>query len=731
MLATLFCVRYRRRRAAYQHPNVSDFVIVDSEGGERFAGEGIPRTTGEEEDPFLERDSDATAAMREVDPTARLVTPRARTESMRTTGTQIPPEGVVPTALKSTPSPPRTGQKTASPFFHASASSLFFNPARGPDQSLAGGAAAGALKRDSGSTGNSNMSQGPVVVGGKIIPQRDLMQMDDRWRQEATQESGGAMGIRGSSELGERLDVARSSLSPPPAAANAETGPSNASRQSYRSHLESPASEEDESAMLLTAHRFNVGEGGRTVIVNKNGDEPGPTSWQSVGLGGLTRLSRLSWFQRLEQNRASSPSGPAARRGSRSPLGPAGSAGARSSLLVAPRPVSDLTASSTGDTEFFDAPSNPSTVSSKSGNGESEQERPASMPQLPSRAALSHTRTGSNSAPGSLAPGSESGSVLDQPALLMLYPPVTQLSNEPASQADPHSTTPEGSRNSRLIDVLDTPAPAPAAVSPFGTSSTRSGPSLPPGLEHLANIRAWQDSGSDTMPSSATFGTGSLNDVGIDIIGDVDTLEDEPPRPREGWMLLRSATNTMTTNGTSSAPLWRVSGMSGSRLQQKSDVIRFFAKPEEVDIGHDVRSIMGSLHSIPDGLRPVSPAGSGSGSRSHYNSSSLGSGESRMSRGHATHKTRGSNSSQSQSGSGLSHSNSVTSEGRRRPRREPGEPLLTPENSLEFGARARLSAIGGHRSPLGTPQRSPQPGTSFMGLRPGTAGSGSLLGRTN
>lgn len=220
MLAVLFCVRYRRRRAAYEHPNLSDFVIVDSEGEPRIAGEGVPRTTGEEEDSFLQRSSEASNAMREADSSARLVTMAnlSRNPSVRTTGTQIPPEGVIPEALKTPPSSPenRTGPKTPSPFFHASASSLFFNPVRGSDPTLAAGAAAAARnKRDSGST-NTGSSASPVLTMSNIIPPRDLMALDNRWREESAHQKG-TIGRTGStSELGERLDVAGHSLSPPP-----------------------------------------------------------------------------------------------------------------------------------------------------------------------------------------------------------------------------------------------------------------------------------------------------------------------------------------------------------------------------------------------------------------------------------------------------------------------------------------------------------------------------------
>ena len=136
---------------------------------------------------------------------------------------------------------------------------------------------------------------------------------------------------------------------------------------------------------------------------------------------------------------------------------------------------------------------------------------------------------------------------------------------------------------------------------------------------------------------------------------------------------------------------------------------------DDLDPRH--QSEHGSLHSLPSRFGPLSPAGSGPNSRApsrhtHYGSSTYSSGSSR-SPSHLTPREGSGSSSQ------LAHSNSITSDGRRRPRREPGEPLSTPASSA-YG-RARLSALGGPRSTVTSPQLSPAHDVTTFG--PGITGA--------
>ena len=171
----------------------------------------------------------------------------------------------------------------------------------------------------------------------------------------------------------------------------------------------------------------------------------------------------------------------------------------------------------------------------------------------------------------------------------------------------------------------------------------------------------------------------------------------------------------------------------------------------------------GSLHSIPDHLSPLSPLGSGSNSRApsrqtNVNSSSLNSksSSSRSPLSHASHNGGGGTlgsigSSRSlllgpgPGAASLQHTSSITEHGRRRPRREPGEPL-SPSSSIYPGGNgqgkgdtpspvgsqhfsgARLSAIGGYKSPPRTPASDQAFVSGATAAMP--EGAGSIVGRT-
>lgn len=605
LLGLLLFYRHRKRRYnAYQHPNNSDFVIVDSEGHPRVAGEGSPRPTGEEEDSFLRGSGETYESIDgeetlEVGPgpgiTARLVgSPPSPTTSERTTGTKVPPEGVIPTAFVTPQNSPSRdqGPKNSSPFFHASASSLFFNPSRGPDRSLTT-ATANAAKHESGSSHVSSASASPVVVNnGRIIPAHQVRQVDDQWSREAGE--GAVTPVSGRlrrvpTELGERRRTnSGSPLRPPPsydASSSFDRSYINSLRSDVGSRLDTPEGEE-ERTMLLTARRFNMSEAGTLTFAQamETNATSSPTSWHSglggLGLGGLARLSRLSWFQRMDGQRSHSPNtAPPTRTGtstrsSTPPMTQLRPQSNRGSLIVPPRPLSHVTtASSTGDTVFYEAPSNSSSLSTQgvyTGN-DVRGDRPRSMPPLPPRAVF--TGIGSSPPSGSAPqtprpdrdPGFDRNIIFTHPAPFTLDPSFS--SSKPYHVSPPPDATPQQSTITRTrtetsgsssmpYDVLDTPVPAPAAISPFSTISTRGGPELPPGLEHMhvaqiANIKSWRESSSD-MPSSATFGSRSSssqnqNDpqrMSIDIVGSGgrDSLDDDPPLPTANWTQLRAVT---------------------------------------------------------------------------------------------------------------------------------------------------------------------------------------------
>ena len=521
----------------------------------------MPRPTGGEEDPFLRRSVEVVENPSSPGPSGpppRLVSstppPRAST-----------PEGARAIKDVHTRSPP---MRKDNPFFHASHSSLFFNPSRGPDPSVLVATPRGT-KRESSST---QQSSGPSVVAapGSIIGKKQLMQMDDEWQGSGPAESSTMANVasrHGTTELGERENY--NTPLPPPPVLNPDGVPTvsrpntrQSSNQAASAHTtlsysraETPGSEPDERATLLTARRVQMNEAGPSMIMHP--DAGIPSSWGTslgIGLSGLTRISRMSWFQRMESLRAGSPDGQSQRfrRHNRS-LSPnrslhqpqmteATSVPVTRSELRAPRPLSNVSMgskSSAGDTVFHDARSTMSSrsmpVPTVSGPVPPLPTRPITpeVPRMtPESEVVGKTETQSQDVPngyGMISPAPRATSPLRQ---------------EHLPQQD--DSVPE-------IDILD--IPVPAQLRSFSSASSRGGPIFPPGLEqhmtdmNLSNVNLWRESASD-MPSAASFsgssGVGpSVSAVGI---GNIDNLDDAPPLPREGWAQMRAATISVVDN---------------------------------------------------------------------------------------------------------------------------------------------------------------------------------------
>ncbi|KLO11543.1 hypothetical protein SCHPADRAFT_929812 [Schizopora paradoxa] len=717
VLVTLLCllaVRRRRRRNQehmYENPNMSDFVIVDAEGQPRVAGEGVARPQGEEEDSFL-RAGDEAPDMRERG--ARLVSARA-SSGAETIGTIPAPEGVIPTALSTGASPPDPafppglGKRANSPFFHASASSLFFNPSRGPDPSVAAPAAgSGASKRDSASTQQSSGRSLPPIQGA-IIPRHELLQMEGQWNQEAAE--AGALGAvaahRGVTEMGERVvtdeDYPGTPLRPPPILNPDAIRPTTRPDSTALSIPDTPGSE-DERATFLTARRVRMDEAGpSTLITRDEGTSTSPSAWVSgvsgLGLAGLARLSRLSWFQRMEAMRGSPGQSGSSESDNGNGTGRRSRTTSPAPGLGVPRPLSHLStgskasrASSTGESNYHDAQS---TISTGSGHGHRDNGQFEIIPPVPVRSGS--TPEGAAHSP---SPQRDAG---EREHDLPTIPEPTQPSSSP-SRSQRNSQT-----DNALLDILDTPVPRPTS-SQFSSTSSRdvTGPVLPPGLEHLAvaNVQSWRESGSDMPSPTSLTGSGGTVPFGVPA-ANPDILEDEPPRPRAGWTHLRSVAGA-TVDAARRATLGQ------SLLIDIDDNTNPLP-----DARTQYASERGSVHSLPTSLPgPVhgrlSPFSGGSNSHSHSHSrhtpSSFGSGSSRshFSRDESSNSHGHNGGSQQQ----LHHSSSITSgeQQRRFSRREPGEPLASasmqslsafgpaPANDHDHASTstpARLSAIGG------------------------------------
>ncbi|CCM04677.1 uncharacterized protein FIBRA_06863 [Fibroporia radiculosa] len=217
-----------------------------------------------------------------------------------------------------------------------------------------------------------------------------------------------------------------------------------------------------------------------------------------------SRSSRpVSWAP-LPTQEPSSPTSSTGRR-------PRSQSGLRAELgMREERPISTLssrsrTTTASGNTMYHDARSTPGSsmvdVTSPVGTFGSGGSRVPPVPPLPApqRRQASQTRSTSD--------GEYESVPREPPSYEASMLPPTRLGNTPTSE----------------LDVLDEPAPRPA--SPFTAVSGR--PNIPPGLVPLPTPDAWRNSRVTDM---------SMDTSGIQI----DVLEDEPPAARDGWRSLAS-----------------------------------------------------------------------------------------------------------------------------------------------------------------------------------------------
>jgi hypothetical protein len=300
-----------------------------------------------------------------------------------------------------------------------------------------------------------------------------------------------------------------SPLSPPPLL-NPDHGiPSSSLLKASSSAMSAGSGNEQDDPMVLTARRVRLSQlGPRSqpeLRVRDTGSGSTTTGgWGSLGLGGIARLSRLSWFKSFRDNLEDPYTTPRSRHGSRPsswtprPLSDHDIEAGRALLDDGFRPPRAL-----GTTDEGERPG--SSVSARSGisgntvyhDAESTPGTPPAIPSLP-RAYMSSSPTGLTQSHGDFgAPP--------------LYEP-----DQPAKDDD-HAP--------RLVDVLD--IPAPASVSQFSSASSRS-VQFPPGLVTLQSPRSWYESSSSDG-----------DNAGISI----DVLEDTPPRAGDGWRAIaRNAT---------------------------------------------------------------------------------------------------------------------------------------------------------------------------------------------
>lgn len=485
---------YRRRQqrleADFQEKDTS-YVMIDTEG--RQAGEGSPRGSGEEVDPFLQRSRGAPA---------------------------VPPK--------------RKGGAKPGPFRRKAA------PAEVRNVPINGSASS---KNSSGKNTSSTGSGYGSLLDHPTIH----FNPDDEYRpgyNPPTPEPLHTLVEESVLQASDGGDTDFGPPMPPPPLVDPESHSSrDSSRNSRQTHRSSYPIDGDEPAMLATARRVRVEDlGPRTSPLSSNSPLHSPEhpstsdaarhSGGLLGLGSLVGLGRISnLFKSLDSSsrrhsRVSSEdleSGQALlgnvspEMSDQRPLAPAMS-------TMSDRPMSSVSARSaaSGATVYHDAQSSmPSTPVLA---GVPVLTPPPRALAAPNQAEL-----------GIWSPGSVERMRHHASALGDSY--IAETSTAPSVPTSPVTPVFGGP-----IDILD--MPAPRGISPFtSASSMKDTPSnssfgtkllsYAPGLPLPTSPRIWGDiTGTTSSTGSFAGGTDGAADVTIDI------LEEEPPSAGDGWRSL-------------------------------------------------------------------------------------------------------------------------------------------------------------------------------------------------
>lgn len=482
----------RRRRHLGEDDQEKDYVMVDPEF--RRPGEGSPRGSGEEVDPFLQQSRGAPA---------------------------VPPK--------------RRGGAKPGPFKRKAA------PTEAKNVPMDGSVSTNSSGKNTSSTGSGY---------GSLLDRPTIhFDPEDEYRpgynpsgseplHTLVEESALQASDDGNTDFGPPM--------PPPRLVDPESRSSrDSSRNSKQTHRSSYPIDGDEPAMLATARRVRVEDlGPRTSPLSSNSpldahEEPHPSTSaaarHSGGLLGLGSLAGLGRFSNMFKSLDSS-----SRRHSRLPsddlessqallgdvspemtdqrlLGPAMSS-------MSDRPMSSVSAKSaaSGATVYHDAQSSIPSTPVLAGV-------PVLTPPPRALAAPNQAELGIWS-PGSVERMRHHASVPGDSS-------VAETSTAPSVPTSPVTPVFTGQ-----IDILD--MPAPRGISPFtSASSMKDTPSnssfgtkllsYPPGLIKSMPPRTWGDI-SGTTSSMGSFAGGSDGNTGISI----DVLEEEPPSAGDGWRSL-------------------------------------------------------------------------------------------------------------------------------------------------------------------------------------------------
>ncbi|PPQ83982.1 hypothetical protein CVT25_000528 [Psilocybe cyanescens] len=600
-LFLFLCLKGRRNRRNFTTltPIDEDYYIVPPGG--RAPGEGSPRHSGEEADPFLQRSSPTqwpgVAAGAAVG--AATMTQVPSQAASRNGGTSRVPPPVATTGSNSSGS---TNSNASGFGVLLDRPSLGYLPSM-PEHQEVGGVALSP----------SDMAR---IGRESVLPDNaDQYQYTD-------EEYAGAYAYSQDPQVPPRLINTSSPAGYSPLMGGERplvtTQPSNLSNKSSLG-----PSDPEEAATLLTARRVKVEDlGPRSTahIPDDAGAGPSTGFLGALGLGGLANIGRLSWFKNLDSPRhsitASTP------EYSTVPLSEKDLETGRSMLSPDSRQVDSFGNRPRGGLGVgtgADGLRPISSTSARSGasGATTYHDAQSSLPATPLLAPL----------PRALTPAEQDSTEQAWTGSPLASPPAyTDRPLATSSTPPPTSSAPD-LRDSPASDILDLPAPTAlnyfSSISslkdtPTGSSfGSKLPPFPPPGLE-TTTIRpvGWSDTATEVTASRgsfAGFSTGihaldyaanHYNDHSHDINAiSIDVLEEEPPNAEQGW-------RTISSTGSGGA------GGGGFDPSRRGTFGLFMPGPGGLS------SEQGSLHSMRSHFTPSNrstgsaPAGSHMGSTS-------------------------------------------------------------------------------------------------------------------
>lgn len=543
LAAYLFCKgKHRRRSRANGGPIDDDYFIVPPGG--RVPGEGSPRHSGEEGDPFLRPSGGGGGTHGEMTEKA-IGSGTAYTEM----GTRPP----VPPKVPRVPPPPTTSLSSSN---SSSTNSGYGEPLAQPTLGI----------RPIREEHEQEMS------GGRILTPEELQRIDQETvLPPEAQQSQGDNGEQYSGAYA----YADTPLLPPPKLVDPASRSSaeftlprppfgkQPSRTSQRSSGLPP--DVDEHATLLTARKVRVEDlaprsspGSSPVTEEADTSKPSTSSF----LGAIA--SRLSW--RRSQSPRTSQHQPLLRS---SPLSDRDLEQGRALPPLPPAPQMSETVSSRGGASIGLGPDGTRPISSVSGKSQNSggtiyHDAYSSLPATPTLTPLPRAATPSDTGaihvpPVPAADIQHRPSVPSQLGQTQTLAPAAREEEQKPSQVDSPTVTSLVQNLTPGFDILD--MPAPSAISSFGSNSTfslkasttsdttivnpnnatntsiRTYP-FPPGLQLIPTPKAWADL-NGTTPSPGSY-AGDQDGVGVGIT--IDVLEEEPPSAGEGWRSIAAAT---------------------------------------------------------------------------------------------------------------------------------------------------------------------------------------------